>query len=167
MASLQWYPSSSRVTVSGGPGCLHDFLPSCTTFLHCRAYSGWATIFQNTYSTFVCSSLLTQSSHDSALIQFRLVWHTDVLCYSSVKAPLHDTIRPHGACRLPCTWSIVTCNMSLECPGHVKIGWKGFTARSIFEPILLPELCDYPIRAQQTHKTTFTLYDCERETGRV
>ena len=21
-----------------------------------------------------------------------------------VKAPLHDTIRPHGACRLPCTW---------------------------------------------------------------
>ena len=21
-----------------------------------------------------------------------------------VKAPLHDTIGPHGACRLPCTW---------------------------------------------------------------
>ena len=21
-----------------------------------------------------------------------------------LKAPLHDTIRPHGACRLPCTW---------------------------------------------------------------
>ena len=21
-----------------------------------------------------------------------------------VKAPLHDTIRPHGACRLLCTW---------------------------------------------------------------
>ena len=22
----------------------------------------------------------------------------------SLKAPLHDTIRPQGACRLPCTW---------------------------------------------------------------
>ena len=62
---------------------------------------------------------------------------------------------------------IVACNMSLECPGHVKIGLKGITARSIFEPILLHELCDYPIRAQQTPKTTFTLYDYERETGMV
>ena len=62
---------------------------------------------------------------------------------------------------------IAACDMSLECPGHVKIGWKGFTARSIFEPILPPELGDYPIRAQQTPKTTFTLYDCERETGSV
>ena len=67
----------------------------------------------------------------------------------------------------PVHGSIVTCDMSLECPGHVKIGWKGFTARSIFEPILPPELCDCPIRAQHTPKTTFTLYDCERETGRV
>ena len=67
----------------------------------------------------------------------------------------------------PVHGSIVTCDMSLECPGHLKIGWKGFTARSIFEPILPPELCDYPIRAQQTPKTTFTLYDCERETGGV
>ena len=24
--------------------------------------------------------------------------------YAQLKAPLHDTIRPHGACRLPCTW---------------------------------------------------------------
>ena len=67
----------------------------------------------------------------------------------------------------PVHGSIVTCDMSLECPGHLKIGWKGFTARSIFEPILPPELCDYPIRAQQTPKTTFTLCDCERETGGV
>ena len=67
----------------------------------------------------------------------------------------------------PVHGSIVTCDMSLECPGHLKIGWKGFTARSIFEPILPPELCDYPIRAQQTPKTTFTLYDCERETSGV
>ena len=67
--------------------------------------------------------------------------------------PVHDTI--------------VACDMSLECPGHVKIRRKGITARSIFEPILLHELCDYPIRAQQTPKTTFTLYDYERETGRV
>ena len=67
----------------------------------------------------------------------------------------------------PVHGSIVTCAMSLECPGHLKIGWKGFTARSIFEPILPPELCDYPIRAQQTPRTTFTLYDCERETGGV
>ena len=67
----------------------------------------------------------------------------------------------------PVHGSIVTCDMSLECPGHVKIGWKGFTARSIFEPILPLELCDCPIRAQQTPKTTFTLYDFERETGRV
>ena len=62
---------------------------------------------------------------------------------------------------------IVACDMSLECPGHVKIGWKWITARSIFEPILLHELWDYPIRAQQTPKTTFTLYEYERETGRV
>ena len=67
----------------------------------------------------------------------------------------------------PVHGQIVTCDMSLECPGHVKIGWKGITARSIFEPILPYELCDYPIRAQQTPKTTFTLYGYERETGRV
>ncbi len=33
--------------------------------------------------------------------------------------------------------------------------------------VLLHELCDYPIRAQQTPTTTFTLYDYERETGSV
>ena len=29
------------------------------------------------------------------------VWHQS---FPSLKAPLHDTIRPHEACRLPCTW---------------------------------------------------------------
>ena len=84
---------------------------------------------------------------------------------SWVKAPLHDTIRPHGACRLPCTWVNRNVWHVARMPGHVKIGWKGITARSVFEPILPRELCDYPIRAQQTPKTTFTLCDYERETG--
>ena len=44
----------------------------------------------------------------------------------------------------PADGSTVTCDMSLECPGHLKIGWKGFTARSIFEPILPPELVRLP-----------------------
>ena len=29
--------------------------------------------------------------------------HVDTIV-AYLKAPLHDTIRPHGACRLPCTW---------------------------------------------------------------
>ena len=59
---------------------------------------------------------------------------------------------------------IVPCDMSLECPGHVKIGWKGITARSIFEPILLHELCAYPIRAQQTPKrpSPYTITNARR-----
>ena len=61
----------------------------------------------------------------------------------------------------PVHGSIVKCDMSLECPGYLNIGRKGITACSIFEPILPHELCDYPIRAQQTPKTTFTLYDHE------
>ena len=43
-------------------------------------------------------------------------------CCISLKAPLHGTIRPHGASDYPVHGSIVTCDMSLECPGHVKIG---------------------------------------------
>ena len=50
--------------------------------------------------------------------------------------------------------------------GHPAV-WIYYTARSIFEPILRHELCDYPIRAQQTFKTSFTLYDYEAGTGSV
>ena len=28
----------------------------------------------------------------------------NVPCSCRLKAPLHDAIRPHGSCRLPCTW---------------------------------------------------------------
>ena len=75
----------------------------------------------------------------------------------SLKAPLHGTIRPHGAYRLPCTWA----NRSVWHVARFRlIGLKGFTARSIFEPILLHELCDYPIRAQPTPKTTARRVGC-------
>ena len=50
----------------------------------------------------------------------------------------------------PVNGSIVKCDMSLECPGQVTIGWKGIKVRSIFEPSLPHELCNYPIRSQQT-----------------
>ena len=42
---------------------------------------------------------------------------------------------------------IVNCGMSLECTGAIKIGVKGITPRSIYEPIFPHGLCDYPIRA--------------------
>ena len=47
----------------------------------------------------------------------------------------------HADC--PVHESIVKCDMSLECTGHVKIGRKGITPRSIFEPIPAHELCKY------------------------
>ena len=59
----------------------------------------------------------------------------------TLKAPLHDAIRPHGACRLPCTWANQSVWHVARMSGHVQIGWKWITARSIFEPILLHELC--------------------------
>ena len=84
-----------------------------------------------------------------------------------LKAPLHGTICPHGACRLPCTW--VNRNvwhvarMSRTRENRVNRIYSSF----YFRADCAPELCDYPIRAQQTPKTTFTLYDYERETGSV
>ena len=31
------------------------------------------------------------------------IYHSDPTIKTNLKAPLHDAIRPHGACRLPCT----------------------------------------------------------------
>ena len=85
----------------------------------------------------------------------------------ALKAPLHDTIRQHGAYRLPCTW--VNRNvwhvarMSRIPENRVKRIYSSF----YFRADSAARAGDYPIRAQQTPKTTFTLYDCERETGGV
>ena len=33
------------------------------------------------------------------------VGKVDNACIGTLKAPLHGTIRPHGACRFPCIWA--------------------------------------------------------------
>ena len=67
----------------------------------------------------------------------------------------------------PVHGSIAKSDMSRECPEHVQIGWKGITARSIFKPSLSHELCDYPIRAQQTTKlpSPYTITNARRVAG--
>ena len=83
-----------------------------------------------------------------------------------LKAPVHNTIRSYGACWLPHirvnrrVWHVALMS-------RIRETWVKRKARSIFEPSLPHNLCDYPIRAQQTYKTTFTLYDYELEMGSV
>ena len=96
---------------------------------------------------------------------FHVNGHIDCPSLHRLKAPLHDTIRPHGPCRLPCTW--VNRNvwhvarMSRTRENRVKRNYSSFYVRA-----------DSAARAVRVHnqsaadyKTTFTLYAYERETG--
>ena len=116
-------------------------------------------------NTIFFSSALPRHMINTMILQ-SVVARIAITASKQLKLTLHDTIRPHVACRLPCPvhGSIATCGMSLECPGHVKIGWKGIRARSMFEPILPHKLCDYPIRARQTIKrpSPYTLTNARR-----
>ena len=80
---------------------------------------------------------------------------------TTLKVPLHDTIRSCG-CR-----HIVTCGVLVECSGPMKIGWVGIRARSILQPILSHLLCDHPIRAQWPFKSTFTSFNHDGQDGLV
>ena len=77
------------------------------------------------------------------------------ITWSPSTVSLHDTIPSYG------TWLFprIRVNRKMWLVDRVSwvrdTGWKGISAGSIFEP------SDYPIRAQQTSKTTFTLWDYE------
>ena len=64
---------------------------------------------------------------------------------------------PARSLRLPCTWANhsvwYVARMSRTRENRVKRHYSSF----YFEPILLHEMCDYPIRAQQTPKNDLHL----------
>ena len=83
------------------------------------------------------------------------------------KAPLHDTIRPHGACRFPCTW--VNRNvwhvgrMSRTRENRVKMNYSlfYFRADSAARAVRLPN------QSAADTKNDLHLIQFERETGSV
>ena len=89
----------------------------------------------------------------------RTVWyislHNRAKAATYLKAPLHGTIRPHGACRFPCTWANRSvwhvARMSRTRENRVKRNYSSFYVRT-----------DSAARAVR-----LPLYDYERETGMV